>query len=207
MKIVIISDTHSHHPELNNLSGDVLIHCGDVCPQFTSDDSDLDSIDRWFAQQQFSLILCIGGNHDQPIQHRLHRQQQVFQNAIYLQDDSFDYHGLKFYGSPWVPDLITMAFYQDDHALYEKWEKIPIDTDILITHTPPHSILDTPSFSNSPLGCPHLMNRIQVIQPQIHCFGHIHESYGREIRNGTEFINASILSRRKLNSPISIEVN
>ncbi len=206
MKIVIISDTHSRHEELGILEGDILIHCGDVCQGFEAFDFELDAVDQWFAKQRFSTILCIGGNHDRPIQQRVNQNQPVFHHATYLQDESFELNGLKFYGTPWLPLLYGWAFFQEDEILEKKWGEIPDDTDILITHTPPWQILDSPRRSTVHLGCPHLKNRVEAIRPQIHCFGHNHASYGQKEINGTVFINASIISRGNVNSPISIEL-
>lgn len=206
MKVVIISDTHGRHEELGILRGDVLIHCGDVCLGFESFESELDAIDQWFSKQQFSAILCIGGNHDRPMQQRAVQKQPVFKNAIYLQDEALEYGGFKFYGTPWVPDLYGWAYYQEEEILAKKWEQIPSDTDILITHTPPHQILDRSRYSARHLGCFHLGERVEAVQPRVHCFGHIHASYGQKKRNGTTFINASIVSSGGMNLPITVDL-
>ena len=87
MKVVIISDTHGRHEELGILHGDILIHYGDVCLGFNPLDYELDAIDRWFSKQQFSAILCIGGNHDRPLQQRAAQKQPLFENAICLIKD------------------------------------------------------------------------------------------------------------------------
>lgn len=42
------------------------------------------------------------------------------------------------YGSPWQPEFCDWAFNLDrGRPCQEKWEEIPVDTDILITHGPP----------------------------------------------------------------------
>ncbi len=51
--------------------------------------------------------------------------------------------GLKFYGSPWQPTFHNWAFNLDRGEEIKKvWDKIPNDTDVLITHGPPFGILD-----------------------------------------------------------------
>jgi Icc-related predicted phosphoesterase len=205
VKVVIISDTHGRHEELGILRGDVLIHCGDVCLGFDSFESELEAIDHWFSKQRFSAILCIGGNHDRPIEQRAAQERPVFENAIYLQDEAFEYGGFKFYGTPWVPYLYGWAYFQEDAILMKKWEQIPPDTDILITHTPPYQILDSTRYSEH-LGDSHLAERVKKVRPKVHCFGHIHESYGQKQRNGTLFINASIVSRRGMNLPVTVDL-
>lgn len=55
------------------------------------------------------------------------------------------------------------------------WEKrIPVSTDILVTHTPPRHHLDIN------LGCPGLLTEIWRVKPRLHVFGHIHSAHGRE---------------------------
>ena len=61
--------------------------------------------------------------------------------------------------------------------LEKKWKLIPDDTDILVTHGPPYKILDKTDSGEEP-GCKLLANRVAVVKPKVHIFGHIHESYG-----------------------------
>lgn len=87
---------------------------------------------------------------------------------------------LKVYGSPWQPRHYTMAFNLNRGAqLAEKWRKIPSDVDLLITHTPPHLILDE-SNSGIKCGCEALTRffRDGIISPRLHIFGHIREQHG-----------------------------
>ena len=57
----------------------------------------------------------------------------------------------------------------------DPWEKrIPRDTDVLITHTPPQYHLDLN------LGCAGLLNEIWRVRPRLHVFGHVHSGHGRE---------------------------
>jgi hypothetical protein len=52
--------------------------------------------------------------------------------------------------------------------------RIPKDTDVLITHTPPKYHLDLN------LGCASLLSEIWKVKPRLHVFGHIHSGHGRE---------------------------
>jgi len=65
-----------------------------------------------------------------------------------------------------------------------------MDCDVLITHTPPHGMLDT-SRSRKGLGCPFLLDRVSKVSPKYHLFGHIHNSRGKTEFNGTTFVNAT----------------
>ena len=193
MKLTIISDTHNEHEKLGTLSGEVLLHCGDMFNPFSPEDDDVERMDAWFGQQKFDLILCTGGNHDLALEDRLKSDSSPFKNATYLQDQSFVYRGITFYGSPWTPDLRSHAFYQDDAELQKSWSAIPPDTDVLITHTPPAGILDV-SSRGLELGCDHLAGELQRISPQLHCFGHVHASSGACVSNGISFINAAAVN-------------
>ena len=51
--------------------------------------------------------------------------------------------------------------------------------DIVMTHGPPHSILDQVDDQN--LGCPNLLRAVSRTRPLMHCFGHIHEGHGANI--------------------------
>ena len=90
---------------------------------------------------------------------------------------------------------------------------IPEGVDILITHGPPHRILDQVD-SRGPnayeyVGCELLMDKIRKIKPKVHVFGHIHEQSGYDEKDGTLFINASVLNSQYqlVNKPFSIELN
>jgi hypothetical protein len=55
------------------------------------------------------------------------------------------------------------------------WQnRIPLETDVLITHTPPRYHLDLN------LGCAALLEEIWLVKPRLHVFGHIHSGHGRE---------------------------
>lgn len=163
-------------------------------------------MDDWFGRQQFELILAVGGNHDLAAQDREEHGEEVFENAVYLCDESIEFGDIKFYGAPWVPRLPGWAYYLSDSKLRRRWELIPEDTEVLITHTPPFGILDTPKKGDSQ-GCPHLRSRVeQLPKLRLHCFGHIHASYGRQQAGSTVFCNAALQFGAKLGSPIRVDL-
>jgi Icc-related predicted phosphoesterase len=192
LRIVLISDTHGKHEELGTLSGDVLIHCGDFCDGFNNDGAHLASIDDWFLRQEFDQIYCVGGNHDFAAQERHANGIPVFENAIFLQDQKHVFGGITFYGTPWLPDLSGWAYYLPENKRRGKWSLIPNDVNILITHTPPFGILDSPRAGGN-VGCSYLRSRVREIAPKLHCFGHVHASAGRLVEEKTTFVNASVI--------------
>jgi 3',5'-cyclic AMP phosphodiesterase CpdA len=89
---------------------------------------------------------------------------------------------VKIYGSPWQPEFFDWAFnLPRGPLLAEKWNAIPNDTDILITHGPPHKILDLTEGDKLHVGCEELRKLFDSgsIKPRLHVFGHIHETYGK----------------------------
>jgi Icc-related predicted phosphoesterase len=76
--------------------------------------------------------------------------------------------------------------------LKKKWQSIPSDVQVLITHGPPAGILDF-TVERNHAGSTSLLAEIsQRIKPQLHLFGHIHEGHGICRIGETIFVNASI---------------
>jgi Icc-related predicted phosphoesterase len=99
---------------------------------------------------------------------------RLLSHCIYLEDDSIVIDGVKFHGSPWQPWFYDWAFnLRYEEQLAEKWAKIPDDTHVLITHTPPHQICDYTVRGNN-IGSTSLLERVLKVQPKIHVFGHAH---------------------------------
>ena len=57
---------------------------------------------------------------------------------------------------------------------------IPEDVDVVITHGPPHGIMDQ-TDSRRRAGCPVSFGAVARRQPKMHCFGHIHEGWGAKL--------------------------
>ncbi|MEI7525989.1 MAG: metallophosphatase domain-containing protein [Mariniphaga sp.] len=189
MDITFISDTHGLHDRLKLKSGTVLVHAGDIT-EYGTEEEGIEFLD-WFTRQPFTYKIFIGGNHDLFLEKLTLRKikQLIPANIIYLQNNGTEIEGKKFWGSPVTPYFIGMAFNERDGKDIRKiWNKIPLDTDILITHGPPKGILD------SGMGCEELRLQINRVQPKIHCFGHVHGQNGSELVNGIRFINVAMLN-------------
>lgn len=207
MKIVCMSDMHSMYRQVNVPQGDVLVIAGDILGHGSFDE--LVDFKLWLADQPFDHKVVIAGNHDSVFEDAPLMCKEFLDdfNTIYLHDDFVIIDGIKFYGSPFTPNFFNWHFMLDRFSddLKRKWEIIPDDTDVLITHGPPWGVLDEIGGRN--VGCELLMQRVLTIQPKLHIFGHIHAGYGEKFRDGTHFINAAICTERYRpnNLPIVVE--
>ncbi|GLH00195.1 hypothetical protein R5R35_000044 [Gryllus longicercus] len=131
-------------------------------------------------------------------------------NCIYLQDTEVILYGIKFYGSPWQPEYCKWAFgLPRGNELLKKWNQIPDDTDILITHTPPIGHGDL-CCTGVRAGCVELLSTVQQrVRPKYHVFGHIHEGYGVSSDGQIIYINASTCNINYLprNPPVVFDVS
>lgn len=221
MRIILMADTHGLHNQMAHPlpKGDILIHAGDVCN--IGSESDVRDFIYWFQNLKgFDTKIFIAGNHDwgferkEPWLYNYINDENLFQSdCVYLEDNSFTIEdpnfsrSIKFYGTPWQPDFCNWAFNVPRDQLYKHWEKIPSDTDVLITHGPPQGIRDY-TLRNEPQGCSSLRVYVEKIKPVLHVFGHIHEAYGTVSTIDTLYVNASICTRRynPSNKPIIIKL-
>ena len=206
MKVHCISDTHNRHEEIDLPGGDVLIHSGDIMS--APDPSQLSDFLVWFSQQKYTTKIFIAGNHDHLFEKEpelVEKILKMFPELIYLQDSEVTIDGIKFYGAPWIPTNRSgkaFSYMRDEYDIAKShWEKIPTDTDVLITHGPAYNKLDRimkpirKDQSQLNLGCPSLAEKIKEINPQLHICGHIHSSQGiLDISEPTTtYINAASL--------------
>lgn len=202
----MISDTHNKHNALKGLlpGGDILVHSGDISSM--GYEHEIKSFCKWFNNiDSYSLKIFIAGNHDWGFQDNYNKSIEIvksYENIIYLQDDLHligdNYStAIKVWGSPWQPMFCNWAFNaQRGEDIKQHWDKIPMNTDILITHGPSFGILDKVIGINDNLGCEELAKRIEIVKPKLHIFGHIHSGYGYNFDGQTHHFNTSILNEK-----------
>lgn len=231
MKVVFISDTHNQHKDLKIPSGDILIHCGDATGMGTM--AEIQEFNNWLRRQPHKHKFFIPGNHDKLFEKDPKFAKSLITGAKVLVDKLVEVEGLKIYGSPYQPTFgVGWVFNLDrGEAIAKKWAQIPSGIDILVTHGPPHNILDkvVQVYTQDPgmgrmsgrviqrvayVGCEELIKVVEKIKPRVHAFGHIHYSYGMDKKlwddgKETVFINASICTEqyKPLNVPIVIDID
>lgn len=213
MKIVCISDTHCSLKEYidGNLmpDGDVLVHTGDLTylGKLSEMSRELGYLGK--LKSKYKHIIYIAGNHDwlAELNSPLTRELCNENGITYLEDEEFIIDGIKFYGSPQTPEFCNWAFNQtrgDEITAF--WDRIPEDTQVLLTHGPPLQILDY--CDNGHVGCYDLRAAVHRIKPKLHVFGHIHEGYGTYDTPETKFVNASLMNGnyQPVNMPVVVVI-
>lgn len=208
MKIDCISDLHGQLPKLDG--GDLLIVAGDLTS--THFLKEYDQFKTWFKKQKYRKKILIAGNHDTFLDGNPSRfcTPDWFE---YLEDSGTEFEGYKIWGSPWslsFPGInpICSAFTGQETELAKHFAKIPEDTDILITHSPPFGILDK-NDAGIHCGSVSLRNHVMLVKPKIHIFGHIHEQGAKNIDLVcTQFHNVSIMDEnyQPKNKPTTINL-
>lgn len=224
MRITFISDTHTKHNQVTSSlpGGDVLIHAGDISSMGYR--NEIQDFIKWFSGlENYKHKIFIAGNHDWGFQTEPKATEHLLElnpgceylqdNLFLIGDDTDDYEDMvKVWGSPWQPEYYNWAFNlpRQGWELGVHWNQIPEDTEILITHGPPFGHLDTvksnPTFNT---GCELLRERVDVVKPKIHVFGHIHTGYGYKFDGNTHFFNAAVLDENYIFSqkPMTIDWN
>jgi Icc-related predicted phosphoesterase len=198
MKICFASDNHGQFFKIPEC--DVLVISGDICPNFVNNTSMDAQLQRNWLTSKFApwiknqkMVICTWGNHDFVGQY-LHNEIDI-PNCKFLIDESFEYNGLKFYGSPWQLRFFDWAFNLDEKDLDSVYSMIPNNVDILITHGPVYGYGDlTPTNEN--VGSIYLKNKILEIKPKISVYGHIHHSHGEYSLGSSLLLNASVVDER-----------
>jgi Icc-related predicted phosphoesterase len=208
-RIVCISDTHGLHRKVTVPEGDLLIHAGD----FMSAGRSLEEIadfNNWLGEQPHPYKIVVAGNHDLLLQEVPNRARPLLNNAIYLENDGIVLGGVTFWGSPMTPVFPNWAFHVERGAASRKyWDRIPLGTDVVITHGPPYGTLDKRDVLSQRFGCQELIKAVLRVKPKLHVFGHVHGGYGQEVGpNGTCLVNCAVLDEKYVltNAPIIVNL-
>jgi Icc-related predicted phosphoesterase len=207
MRIVMLSDTHMMHEEVNLPSGDTVIHCGDFCS--SGHKLEFDVFAEWFDRLPYANKILVAGNHDMYAEYNKKGIKDSLTDTIYLENEAVTIDGVTFWGSPVTQPFNEWAFNWNSEKRQALYDSIPDEIDVLITHGPPFSILDKDDGGYT-FGCTHLREAVLRIKPQIHCFGHLHPSYGtyKDDITRTTFVNCSVVNDayNVVNKPIVIKI-
>lgn len=162
IRFVCISDTHGkiEGSKLHMPPGDVLLHAGDFTQKGHM--NEIQKFNSYLGALPYKVKVVIAGNHDltfddniteaslrtfgvqkSTVQSYLSERglksvKQMLTSAIYLEDSLVTVCGIKIYGAPWQPVFCDWGFNLNrGEDILKKWQTIPADLDILITHGPP----------------------------------------------------------------------
>ncbi|KAK4126638.1 Metallo-dependent phosphatase [Parathielavia appendiculata] len=191
IRVVCISDTHNQTLSAENIpEGDVLIHCGDLTVDGTV--AEIERQVGWLRGQSHRYKIVVGGNHDSWLDESDEVRGRMKEKGIETGEREVDWSGVEYlcdralelefeggrklnvYGwgaVPWCGKGFALQYPREKHP----WKgRIPDETDILITHTPPHHHLDLG------IGCAGLLEEVWRVKPKLHVFGHVHFGHGKE---------------------------
>lgn len=224
-----VSDLHNRHKQVvlpKKL--DVIICSGDISGRGRQ--SEVTGFFKWWKSLSYQYKILVAGNHDlcfDPdingydkdeflphypdwLRDQLEEYRETF-GHYYLENEGVEIEGVKFWGSPISPTFgHGWAFNKDrGKSIKEVWDKIPFETDVLITHGPVKCHVDYVPSNDYYAGCDDLRNRIKAVKPLLHLSGHIHESYGYSYDQDTHYFNGCIcnLHYEAVNAPWIIDAN
>jgi Icc-related predicted phosphoesterase len=187
--------------------GDLLIHSGDFSSIGRKHEVE-DFVKWFNGIDNYMYKVFIAGNHDLTFDNEeLFRDKSVYfdrkqyfeppvkgkpewlkdildtglnPNVFYLENSFVEFDGIKIWGSPYSPSFGYGWGFNVDRG-YDSaqiWNKIPTDSDIVITHSPIYGYCDKTMNTYENVGCADLLHKLREVKPHLHFSGHIHEGYG-----------------------------
>ena len=213
IKIIVTGCTHNRQPVIQPC--DVFIHVGDFTEHGTV--SELARFKLYLDTIPAKYIILVPGNHDRLLETEP-KTRNLFSNYHLLINQELRIYDLEseinLWGSPDTAPWDNWAFNTNDEQRKKIVNRIPTNTEILLTHGPPKGILDQ-TQDNQNAGCQYLLERLQNdYSIHYHFFAHIHEAYGyysfieniydRKIK----MYNVSLMNAQyqPFNPPITIEL-
>jgi len=191
LRLVLLSDTHQLHREVDVPDGDILIHAGDFT-MFSESMEVVADFNDWLGELPHRYKIVVPGNHESFLEADP-SDRSLLSNATVLINEGIEIEGLRLWGTPVTPmygGAFGLSRAKDRKRLYAR---IPPDIDVLISHGPPFGILDADPVSGLHAGSHELLDAVMWARPRLHVFGHIHGANGVFQTEHTTFVNASLL--------------
>jgi len=217
MHVVALSDTHNRHNDVIVPDGDLLLFAGDALGRGSG--KEFRAFADWWGTLPHRYKVFVPGNHDFACEKQPAACEDMLNEKTtthFLIDDGVCLEGHVIWGSPYTPWFYDWAFNVPRGMLKpQHWDKIPVHTDILITHGPPMGILDQsiPNYSDH-VGDQEIADMLHAddgrLTPKHHIFGHIHGSYGVRVDSlsKTVFHNVAVCDEayQPVNAPQEFEI-
>lgn len=196
-RIFALSDQHGHLDFELPRDADLILHAGDVCPDYFPGSSHGSSLqekwlaNRWMPWAAGSNIKATFGNHD------FVRKQEA--PKCFRVDELYEHDGLKVWFSPWSNLFGGWAWMKPPTELVEMYASIPLGTDIIVSHGPAYGYGDLVDerywFGDADphVGSKELLAAIDRVRPAAVVCGHIHSGYGTYTHDDTTIYNVSLV--------------
>jgi Icc-related predicted phosphoesterase len=211
MRFVCVADIHGSSLALSQAchmarehNTDAILIAGDIC---------LNSITRHFirllpemAQYARCPIICVAGNHDYwnintefPTRNGGYYIQNINspldKHVICLVEGTYILGGVKIWGSPYVDNKCGKKYNwtKPTQELWDSFDKIPSDTNILLTHECSFGYGDM-THGGDRIGSESLTAKVNSLPDlKLHVYGHNHKAGGVTGRydNGATWVNAA----------------
>lgn len=219
VKTFITSDLHGNLPVITE-EFDLLLLCGDVVPAHDHyysfqkewvENEFVEWINGLPFKNVWSKVVMTPGNHDMVFERwdentyshingLTNGRLIILRNKEYI----FDYLNvdgikkqLKIFGTPYCQIFGNWAFMRTNGTLKKKFDEIPYNIDVLISHSSPDieeygCIHYQPNKIYKNAGCPILANAIKEKKPKYVFCGHIHSgNHELQVIDGTAIANVS----------------
>lgn len=168
----------------------------------------------WINEQRkhCSHIVYIDGNHDLYAE-TIHSNRVNIKGATHLLDSFIEIEGLTIFGTPTQPKFGNWAFGRTEQQLERLFTQVD-KADIIISHSPPHKILDkVPRYNRDIISWEHAGNKplratIDRLSPKLVACSHLHSNHGQTKYKDTLVVNGSIMNEeyKPVNKPIVVEI-
>lgn len=222
MKIAVISDLHGYLPIYPGKYWDgieeceVLLICGDILPlniqtnMPKSKDWLIVDFKLWASDLPVEKVYIVAGNHDFWFERNSIEAHSIFSKydkVTYLCNEFADHISIqdskvyRIFGTPYCKIFGNWAFMRNNEFLAQKYNEIPENVDIFISHDAPKvsdlGIIKEGNWSGTDAGNPVLAKYILEKKPKYAFCGHIH-SGNHELQevDGIKFANTSIVNER-----------
>lgn len=227
MKVTAISDLHGNLIDIEPC--DLLLICGDISPLDIQRDYIqmtkwiFNEFREWIMKVDCSTVLLTPGNHDFWFEKMINQSNTyLFNKLIILIDgeekvyNSTDDKWYKIYGTPWCKQCGPWAFMANHAELVKKYEKIPKDLDILMTHEASNLAEVGTTHDNGTeiqYCCAALTDEIKRKKPKYALCGHVHTGnhnitacpvYDYVFQEETEWTNVRVANVSILDESYSI---
>lgn len=211
-KIYAISDQHGHLSTKLPADADLILHAGDICPDYGPGSQWGASKQReWFFNKWCDWcagapIIATYGNHD-----------FMYEKHPYIKlDEVHEFNNLKIWFSPWSNTFGGWAWMADASHLAEVYSDIPDETDVIVSHQPPFGYGDQiPEYlrvgrkdleADGHVGSKELLAAIDRVRPKAVVCGHIHSGFGAYHYGDTAIYNVALVNEQYqlINQPTEI---